>query len=146
MAPRPIPRRADYRYFHRVTTRWMDNDVYGHVNNATYYSYFDTAINHYLITRGGLDIERDAVVGFIASSRCEFFAPLAYPSVAEVGVRADRIGKSSLEYGVALFAEGEEVARAAGAMVHVFVDRTTSKAVAIPPALRKALEEIARAG
>jgi acyl-CoA thioester hydrolase len=143
MAERPVPRRADYARFHAVTTRWMDNDVYGHVNNAHYYSFFDTAINAYLIAEGGLDIRRGPVVGYVVRSACDYFGPVAYPDALEVGVRVDRVGTSSVHYGVALFAAGDERARAAGTMVHVFVDRDTSRATAIPAPLRRALEAIA---
>ncbi len=139
---RPVPRRADYAWFRGVTTRWVDNDVYGHVNNATYYAFFDSAINAYLIARGGLDIHRGAVVGWVVSSSCDYFAPVAYPEEVEVGVRADRIGTSSVHYGVALFAAGDDRARAAGSMVHVFVDRASSRPAPLPAALRAALEAL----
>jgi acyl-CoA thioester hydrolase len=143
MTPRPPPRRADYAWFRPVTTRWMDNDVYGHVNNAHYYSYFDTVINQYLIERGGLDLHASPVVGFVVSSSCDFFRPVAYPGGLEVGVRVDRTGKSSVHYGVALFAAGDDAARAAGTVVHVFVDRATSTPAPIPGPIRQALEAIA---
>jgi len=123
----------------------MDNDVYGHVNNAHYYSYFDTVINQYLIERGGLDIHSSPVVGFVVSSSCDFFRPVAYPERLEVGLRVDRTGKSSVHYGVAVFAAEDDVARAAGKVVHVFVDRTTSTPVPIPEPIRQALEAVAGA-
>jgi len=145
VAGRQAPRRADYRWFAAVTTRWMDNDVYGHVNNAHYYSYFDTAINRFLIERGGLDIHGAPVVGYIVSSSCEYFAPVSYPDDLVVGVRADRIGQRSVHYGVGLFLAADEAARAAGTMVHVFVDRSSGKAVEIPALLRKALEGVSGA-
>ncbi len=146
MPSKDVPRRSEYAHFERVATRWMDNDVYGHVNNASYFSYFDSVINRFLIARGGLDIHGGGTVGFVVSSRCDYFGPTAYPEVVEVGLRAERIGRSSVTYGVALFAGNEERARAAGAMTHVFVDRATSKPVPIPAPLRQALEEIARPG
>ncbi len=139
--PTPPPRPA-YRAFHRVTTRWMDNDAYGHVNNAHYYSYFDTAINAWLVAEGGLDIQRGAVVGFVVSSGCDFFSPVAYPDPLEVGLRVEQLGRSSVRYGVALFAEGDDVARAAGFMVHVFVDRAAGTATPIPDRIRAALERL----
>lgn len=145
MATKSSPRRADYAWFRPVTTRWMDNDAYGHVNNAHYYSYFDTVINQYLIERGGLDIHASPVVGFVVSSSCDFFRPVAYPDGLEVGLRVDGTGKSSVHYGVALFAAGDDAARAAGKVVHVFVDRGTSKPVPIPEPIRLALEAIAGA-
>ncbi len=145
MARTDVPRRRDYARFHAVTSRWLDNDVYGHVNNATYFAYFDSAINHHLIARGGLDPAGGTVVGWVVSSRCDFFRPLRYPDAGEIGLRADRIGRSSATYGVAAFRAGDDEARAAGAMTHVFVDRATSRPVPIPAALRRALEEIAHA-
>ncbi len=136
------PRRDDYAHLEPVYTRWMDNDVYGHVNNAHYYSYFDSAINRYLIAAGGLDIHGGEVVGFVVSSRCDYFRPIAYPDAIEVGLRADRIGNSSVTYGLAIFVAGDEEARAAGTMTHVFVNRASSRPVSLPPRLRCALEEI----
>jgi acyl-CoA thioester hydrolase len=141
MPGKVVPRRSDYVWGRALTTRWADNDVYGHVNNATYLALFDSAINHFLISRGGLDIH-GGVRGLVVSSACDFFAPVAYPADVEVGLRVDRIGTSSVHYGVALFASGDDRARAAGTMVHVFVDRATSRPVSVPPALRRALETI----
>jgi acyl-CoA thioester hydrolase len=142
MADQVAPRRADYEWFRPVTARWMDNDVYGHVNNAHYYSYFDTVINRYLVERGRLDIHASSVVGFVVSSACDFFRPVAFPDDLEVGLRVDRTGRSSAHYGVALFAAGDDAARAAGRVVHVFVDRETSRPVEIPDPIRRALEAI----
>jgi acyl-CoA thioester hydrolase len=121
----------------------MDNDVYGHLNNAHYYSLFDTAVNRFLIERGGLDIHRGDVVGWVVSSSCDYFAPVAYPDDLEIGLRVDRLGNSSVTYGLAVFRAGEESARAAGAMVHVFVDRSSSRPAALPEKLRAALQAIA---
>jgi len=121
----------------------MDNDVYGHVTNAHYYSYFDTVINQYLIERGGLDPRSSPLVSFVVSSSCDYFRPVAYPDGLEVGLRVDRTGKSSVHYGVAVFAAGDDAARAAGKVVHVFVDRQTSTSVRIPEPIRQALEAIA---
>ena len=143
MARKVAPRRADYGWFRPITTRWVDNDVYGHVNNAHYYSYFDTVINQYLIERGGLDIRSSPVVGFVVSSSCDFFSPVAYPGGLEVGLRVDGTGTSSVHYGVALFASADDTARAAGSVVHVFVERGTSTPVQIPEPIRRALEAIA---
>jgi acyl-CoA thioester hydrolase len=120
----------------------MDNDLYGHVNNAHYYSFFDTVVNRYLIEVGGLDIHRGSVVGYVVASACDYFAPVAYPELLEVGLRVDKLGSSSVTYGVALFRTGDAVARAAGTMIHVFVDRGSSKPTPIPAALRRALEAL----
>jgi acyl-CoA thioester hydrolase len=144
MAEKDAPRRADYAWFRPITPRWMDNDVYGHVNNAHYYAYFDTVVNRYLIERGGLDIHAGKVVGFVVRSTCDYFRPVAYPEDLEIGLRVDRIGRSSVHYGLSLLAAGDDVARAAGTVVHVFVDREASKPVEIPEPLRRALEGIAR--
>jgi acyl-CoA thioester hydrolase len=124
----------------------MDNDVCGHVNKPHYYSFFDSVVNKFLIERGGLDIHPGSIVGFVVSSACDYFAPVAYPEALEVGVRVDRLGSTSVRYGVALFREGDPVARAAGTMVHVFVDRRTSRPTPVPAQLRLALEYIARPG
>ena len=144
MVEKVAPGRADYAWFRPVTARWMDNDVYGHVNNAHYYSYFDTVINRYLIERGGLDIHASPVVGFVVSSSCSFFQPVAYPDDLQVGLRVKRIGRSSVHYGVAAFTGSHDSARAAGTVVHVFVDRAAARSVEIPGPVRRALEAIAR--
>ncbi len=140
--PSPRPQASDYRYFIPVTTRWMDNDVYGHVNNAVYYSYFDSVANHYLIHEGGLDIERGEVIGLVVESHCNDHAPVAYPRRLRAGLRIDRLGARSITYGLAVFPEDESEAVAHGYNVHVFVDRTSRKAVPIPESLRAALEQL----
>ena len=137
------PRRADYRYFQPITTRWMDNDLYGHVNNVTYYSYFDTVANHFLIQEGGLDILAAPVIGYVVSSNCEYRKPLTYPQPIEAGLRTDRLGSSSVTYGIAIFAEGDDEVSAFGQFVHVFVERASNNPVPIPDGLRQALARIA---
>ncbi|MCC7016444.1 MAG: acyl-CoA thioesterase [Rhodospirillales bacterium] len=134
--------RARYRHFMPLQTRWADNDIYGHVNNVTYYAYFDTVINCYLIERGGLDISGGDVVGFAVETMCHFLKPLAYPDALEAGLRVGHLGKSSVRYEVGIFREGESEAAAAGHFVHVFVDRDTSRPVPMPPRIRRALERI----
>lgn len=140
--PQPQHLRADYRHFQPVTTRWHDNDLYGHVNNVVYYSYFDSAVNSFLIERGGLDIHDGQVVGFVVSSSCDYFASIAFPERIEVGLRVARLGNSSVQYELAIFKAGEDEACAAGRFVHVFVDRQSNRPVAIPDALRLALETL----
>jgi acyl-CoA thioester hydrolase len=120
----------------------MDNDIYGHVNNALYYSFFDTAINEYLIAEGGLDINAGAVVAFAAESQCQYFRPLAFPGVIEIGLRLGKLGNSSVRYELAIFKQGDNLAAAAGYFVHVFVDRATQKPVAVPAPIRTALERL----
>lgn len=142
MSKEAIPGRDDYRVFYPITTRWSDNDIYGHVNNVTYYSYFDTAANRYLIEEGGLDIEDGSVVGYVVNSGCQYHAPITYPETIEAGVRVDRLGNSSVQYGIAIFREGEQQAAAHGHFVHVFVERAQNKAVPIPANLRAALEKL----
>ena len=139
MPEQPRHLRDDYRYFHSISTRWHDNDVYGHVNNVTYYSYFDSAMNTYLIQQGGLDIHNGEVVGFVVSSSCDYFAPIAFPEAIEVGLRVGKLGKSSVEYELAVFRQGEEQACAAGRVVHVFVDRARNRSTPIPDHVREAL-------
>ena len=134
------PTRADYGWFCHLATRWMDNDVYGHVNNVTYYSYFDTAANRYLIEHGGLDIHAAPVVGFVVSSSCEFHAPVAFPDDLAIGLRVERLGGRSATYGFAVFCGDEDQARATASFTHVFVERASGKAVAIPAPIRSALE------
>jgi acyl-CoA thioester hydrolase len=143
MAEQPEHLRADYRHFQPITTRWHDNDVYGHVNNVVYYSYFDSAVNAYLIARGGLDIHEGEVVGFVVSSSCDYFASIAFPDVLEVGLRVGKLGNSSVQYELAIFKTGEEHACAAGRFVHVFVDRASNRPTPIPAGLRQALEALA---
>jgi len=136
------PQRTDYRHFQPITTRWHDNDIYGHVNNVTYYSFFDSTVNSYLIERGGLDIHEGGVVGFVVSSACDYFASIAYPDLIEVGLRVGKLGNSSVQYELAVFRAGEEEACAAGRFVHVFVDRQSNQPVPIPAGLRQALETL----
>lgn len=135
--------RGDYRYFAPITTRWADNDIYGHVNNVVYYSYFDSVANLYLIEVAGLKIHSDNIVGFVVSSGCNYHAPITYPEKLEGGLRTNKITGSSVEYGVAIFKQAEDTAVADGFFTHVFVDRNTNKPVRIPEGMRAALEKIA---
>ncbi|SDH86239.1 acyl-CoA thioester hydrolase [Pseudomonas flavescens] len=140
--PQPPYLREQYRHFQPITTRWHDNDLYGHVNNVTYYSYFDSAVNTYLIEVGGLDIHHGEVVGFVVSSSCDYFASVAFPERIEIGLRVGNLGNSSVQYELAVFKEGEQQASAAGRFVHVFVDRSSNRPVAIPETLRLAMEAL----
>ena len=139
--PAARPRADAYRHFVPITTRWMDNDVYGHVNNVTYYSYFDTAANAYLIANG-LDIHAAPVIGLVVESACRYHAPVAYPTPLRAGLRVDRLGRRAVTYGLAIFVEGDDAAIADGHLVHVFVDRATRTPVEIPAPLRAALERL----
>ena len=131
-------------YPHRlaIQTRWKDNDVYGHVNNVEYYSFFDTVINAWLINEGGLDIERGEIIGLCVESHCEFKAALAFPETIEVGLRVGKLGNSSVRYELAVFRAGEDEVTAEGHFVHVFVDRENRRPVPIPEPLRGALERL----
>ncbi|MFT4615449.1 MAG: acyl-CoA thioester hydrolase [Bacteroidia bacterium] len=142
MSKAQVPARGDYKIFYPISTRWSDNDIYGHVNNVTYYSYFDTAANRYLIEEGGMDISDGTIVGFVVNSGCEYHSPITYPEAIEAGVRVDRLGSSSVQYGIAIFREGEEQAAAHGHFVHVFVERAENRSVPIPDSLRRALEKL----
>ena len=137
------PVAGNYRYFLPITTRWMDNDVYGHVNNVTYYSYFDTVANHFLITEGGLDIHHSPVIALVVESQCTYRAPVAYPDRLRAGLRVDRLGNRSVTYGVAIFTDTDTEAVAHGQFVHVFVDRQSRRAVPIPQPIRDALTGLA---
>lgn len=138
--------RAEFAHFIAVPTRWMDNDIYGHVNNVLYYAFFDTAINQYLIAEGGLDIASGRVIGVAAETHCQFMQSLAFPDVVEVGLRVGRLGNSSVRYELAIFKQGQATAAATGYFVHVFVDRETRRAVPMPPGIRAALERLVLPG
>ena len=140
--PQPEPRRA-FRHFSDVPTRWMDNDVYGHVNNVVYYSWFDTVVNRYLIESGALDIDAGAVIGLVVETRCNYFASLAFPQTIAAGLRVGSLGRSSVRYEIGLFAPGADHSAAAGHFIHVYVDRATRRPVDLPAALRAALEPLA---
>lgn len=131
--------RADYRHFLSIATRWKDNDVYGHVNNVEYYSYFDTVINTLLITEGGLDIHRGAAIGLCAESHCRFLREIAFPGSVDAGLRVEKLGNSSVRYGIGLFRGGEDALAAEGWFVHVFVDRESRRSRPIPDSIRAAL-------
>lgn len=137
--PHPL---SAYPHKQSIPTRWMDNDAYGHVNNVVYYSYFDTVVNTYLIGRGALDVQAGAVIGLVVETACQYFAPLTYPETVTAGLRVAHVGRSSVRYEIALFAEGSQVAAAQGHFVHVYVDRTTQRPAELPPALRRALEPL----
>lgn len=131
--------RADYPHLLAIPTRWMDNDMYGHVNNVTYYSYFDTVVNEQLIRCGGLDIHDAQHVAFVVETSCRFHRSLSFPETIHAGIRVRRLGRSSVTYEIALFSHGHEAPAATGRFVHVWVDRATSTPVDIPAPIRAAL-------
>ncbi len=134
--------RAQLRHFLPIQTRWSDNDVYGHVNNVVYYSWFDTVVNEYLISSGALDIATSPVVGLVVATHCNYFSELSFPQRVDAGLRVAHIGTSSVRYEVALFAANAELASAQGFFVHVYVDRASRRPLPLPPALRAAVEQI----
>jgi len=134
--------RSHYPVFRSIGTRWMDNDVYGHVNNVVYYSWFDTAVNAHLIEQGALDIHAGPVIGLVIETQCNYFAPLAFPQTVHAGLRVAHLGTSSVRYEVGLFAEDSDTAAACGHFVHVYVDRETRRPVPLPEPLKKTLETL----
>lgn len=139
----PPGRRADYRTFRTIPTRWMDNDIYGHLNNVVHYSLFDTAVNGWLMEHGLLDPHRDAEVSLVVETGCRYRAEMAFPDVVTAGLRVAKIGTSSVRYEIGLFRNDEEAASAEGHFVHVYIDRRSRRPLPIPPALRAAFEAIA---
>ena len=137
--------RERYARFSEIGTRWMDNDAYGHVNNVVYYSFFDTAVNAWLIERGALDVEHGAVIGLVVETSCNYFEPLSFPQVVQAGLRVAHVGSSSVRYEVGLFGHGQPLTAAAGHFVHVYVDRVTRRPVPLPPALLAALQPLRQA-
>lgn len=136
------PARDDFAVFYPITTRWSDNDIYGHVNNVVYYSYFDTVANQYLIAEGGLDIDEGETIAFVVSSGCDYFAPVAYPQPLEGGIAVEHLGNSSVRYRIGIFEQGANEASACGFFTHVFVARADQKSCAIPAHIRSALSKI----
>lgn len=143
MSTRPHPgTRSDYRHITRITTRWMDNDIYGHINNVVYYSFFDTAVNGLLMARGALDIHAGDVIGLVVETHCSYFAPLAYPHAVDAGIRVAKLGTSSVRYEIGLFDEHGIEAAAEGHFVHVYVDRRYRRPVALPETLRSVVTSL----
>lgn len=134
--------RCAYVHFHAIATRWMDNDAYRHVNNVVYYSFFDTAVNEYLIRAGVLDLERSEVVGLVVETQCRYFSSVAFPDTVHVGIRVSRIGTSSVRYELAIFRNDEAISSAEGHFVHVYVDRASNRPVPLPEDLRAALKSL----
>lgn len=142
---RPLPRaRSDYPVYRKIGTRWADNDAYGHVNNVVYYSWFDTAVNAYLIEQGALDIHHGDTIGLVIETHCNYFAPLAFPQTVDAGITVARVGRSSVRYEVGLFAEGAQETAACGHFVHVYVGREDRRPRALSPALVAALAPLSR--
>ncbi len=145
-APAAVPARlapegrAAFRHFSTLNTRWMDNDLYGHLNNVVYYGLFDTAVNRYLIEAGALDLEHGRFIGLVIETHCNYFAPIAFPQSVDAGLRVAHCGRSSVRYEIGLFAAGEPLTAARGHFIHVYVDRATRRPVALPDILTHALQ------
>ncbi|HUH93954.1 MAG TPA: thioesterase family protein [Casimicrobiaceae bacterium] len=141
--PDPHPNgRESYKRFLAIPTRWMDNDVYGHVNNVTYYSYFDTIVNEHLVRVAGLDIEAAPAIGIVVETACRFHKSLSFPDVVDAGLRVIKLGNSSVTYEIGLFRHGDEEPAATGRFVHVWVDRASRRPTPVPPAVRAALSAL----
>ncbi len=134
--------RNAYRHFRAIPTRWADNDVYGHVNNVVYYSYFDTVVNQYLVEQGALNIEKSAVIGLVVETQCQYFSPITFPDIVHAGLRVAKLGNSSVRYEIGLFRNEDNAASAQGHFVHVYVDRTSRRSIAVPADMRAALAKI----
>ena len=140
---KPPGRRQDYRVFRTIPTRWMDNDVYGHVNNVVHYSLFDTAVNGWLMEAGLLDYRSHPEIGLVVETGCRYHAEIAFPDIIHAGMRVARLGTSSVRYEIGLFRNDEEIASAEGFFVHVYVNRETRRPTPIPAAARATMEAIA---
>lgn len=134
--------RAHYAHLTTIDTRWMDNDSYGHVNNVVYYSFFDTAVNRWLIERGLLDVADSAAIGLVVETQCRYASPITFPDRVTAGMRVARLGRSSVRYELALFRNDDALPAATGHFVHVYVDRMSRTSVAIPDTVRQALESL----
>lgn len=143
MSRAPLLSRSEYKQFQPITTRWHDNDVYGHVNNVVYYSWFDTAVNTWLIEVGLLDIENGNPIGLVVETGCRYAASVQFPQTVEVGIKVERLGSSSVTYRIGLFVEGGEDAAAEGHFTHVYVDRETRRPTPLPDTWREKLSSIA---
>ena len=134
--------RSEFKVWQSFTTRWADNDAYGHVNNTVFYEWFDSAVNAWLVKQGLLDIEAGDPIALVVETRCSYFAPLAFPEPVDVGLVVAQLGRSSVRYRIGVFAAGSGQAAAQGEFVHVLVDRTSRRSVEMPQNWRRALEAI----
>ena len=142
MSRKPPAGRADFKAWRKMTTRWADNDAYGHVNNTVYYEWFDSAVNAWMVEQGLLDIANGDPIALVVETRCTYAAPLEFPQTVEIGLAVTELGRSSIRYRIGIFAEGSEDAAAEGEFVHVVVDRASRRPVEIPSDWRSKLEAI----
>ncbi len=138
MSRLPAENRSAFAHFHKIDSRWNDNDIFGHVNNVVYYSYFDTAVNAFLISQGVLDLQHSKIVGLVVETQCRYFSSIAFPDTIHVGLRLSHLGTSSIRYEAAVFRNDDDVASAQGHFVHVYVDRATNRPVPMPQSLIEA--------
>jgi acyl-CoA thioester hydrolase len=136
--------RAAFPHLIEITTRWIDNDAYGHLNNVVYYSFFDTVVNGYLIAQGALDIANSAVIGLVVETQCNYFKPITFPDLVRAGLAVAQLGNSSVTYRIGLFRNDDDTAAAQGHFVHVYIERASSKPVPLPAALKTALQPLVR--
>ena len=136
--------RSEYRLFQAIPTRWMDNDAYGHVNNVQYYSYFDTAVNQFLVREGVLDIQKSPIIGLVVETQCRYAKSIVFPETVHAGIRVGHMGKSSVRYELGLFREDDPTAAAEGYFIHVYVERESNKPAPIPDSMRAVLAKITR--
>jgi acyl-CoA thioester hydrolase len=141
-----IETRARYAHLSSIDTRWMDNDAYGHVNNVVYYSFFDTAVNRWLVERGVLDIAASPAIGLVVETACRYAKPITFPDRVTAGIRVAHLGRSSVRYEIGLFRNEDDTPAATGHFVHVYVDRVTRASTPIPPATREALATLILSG
>ena len=142
MESEKLMHRSDYSYFKNITTRWADNDIYGHINNVVYYSYFDTVANQYLIEFADFNPVSAPVIGVIVHSNCNYIKAIAYPDKIEAGLTVKKLGRSSVTYGIGVFRQGESAACAYGVFVNVFVNRKNNLPMSIPTKIRESLQKI----
>ena len=142
---RPLSLRDDYGYFLAIPTRWMDNDIYGHINNVTYYSYFDTVVARFLLGSGAINLVDSEVIGVVVETQCRFHAPIAFPDEITAGLRVERVGTTSIRYGIGIFRNAAIAVSAEGHFVHVYVDRATQRRpTPLPEKLRRAATALVR--
>ncbi|MAR78664.1 MAG: thioesterase [Rhodospirillaceae bacterium] len=137
-----LDRREDYKYILEIPTRWIDNDVYGHVNNVVYYSFFDTAVNHALIEFGLLNYNKSEIIGLVVETSCTYHQPVSFPDIIDAAIKIDRLGNSSVKYYVGLFKKGEDAPCATGYFVHVYVDRKNRRPHQLPPSFKEKLQQL----
>ena len=142
MSRKPPAARAEFKAWRQMTTRWADNDAYGHVNNTVYYEWFDSAVNAWMVEQDMLDIAEGDPIALVVETRCTYAAPLEFPQAVDVGLSVAELGRSSIRYRIGIFAEGSDNAAAEGEFVHVVVDRATRRPADIPAAWREELEKI----